>query len=412
MSKLIAPPMVYVKGEEMTRYGMELILEHWIRPNLDTSAWEIYDLSCKCRDMTNDQVLNDIVAAGARIKAIFKEPTITPTAEQQKEFGLTQPLGSPNGAMRKGWNGITISRDTIHIPNMEHGYKKGVIFERQAIGGEYGAQFAETGPGTVRVIFEQANGDVKELYNRKLTDARNMDVFYHNPLDNTPQMARHFFNRCLEHSVTPYVVTKKTVFKWQEPFWQIFKDVFNTEFKDKFVAKGLLELTRGDLAHLISDAATMKLVAWTNGGFGMAAHNYDGDMLTDLMGEVHGSPGLISSVLVGVASDGSPIMEFEASHGTVSDMYKRHQSGQQTSLNPTGMVHALVGALNHSGKLAGGGKEAEVRAFTDKLWAAHCKVMTDGRGTRDIVGPTGSTTEDFVAHVGKEISGTYKIMAA
>jgi hypothetical protein len=25
------------------------------------------------------------------------------------------PWGSPNGAMRRGWNGITISRDTIHI---------------------------------------------------------------------------------------------------------------------------------------------------------------------------------------------------------------------------------------------------------------------------------------------------------
>ena len=35
--------------------------------------------------------------------------------------------------------------------------------------------------------------------------------------------------------------------------------------------------------HLISDAATMQLVRWTDGGFGMAAHNYDGDMLTDEM---------------------------------------------------------------------------------------------------------------------------------
>ena len=48
-------------------------------------------------------------------------PTLTvpprkkPTKEQMEEFGLSKPLGSPNGAMRKGWNGITISRDTIHI---------------------------------------------------------------------------------------------------------------------------------------------------------------------------------------------------------------------------------------------------------------------------------------------------------
>jgi hypothetical protein len=38
----------------------------------------------------------------------------------------------------------------------------------------------------------------------------------HNPLDNVPDLAHHFFQRCLEAKVFPYVVTKKTVFKWQE----------------------------------------------------------------------------------------------------------------------------------------------------------------------------------------------------
>ena len=65
------------------------------------------------------QVLVDAVEAGARVGAIFKEPTVTPTAEQVKELGLKKPLPSPNGLMRKGWNGITISRDTIHIEGLE-----------------------------------------------------------------------------------------------------------------------------------------------------------------------------------------------------------------------------------------------------------------------------------------------------
>ena len=38
--------------------------------------------------------------------------------------------------MRRGWNGITISRDTIHIEGMELGYKRPVLFERHAVGGE------------------------------------------------------------------------------------------------------------------------------------------------------------------------------------------------------------------------------------------------------------------------------------
>lgn len=38
-------------------------------------------------------------------------------------MGLSKPWPSPNGLMRRGWNGITISRDTIHIVGMELGFK-------------------------------------------------------------------------------------------------------------------------------------------------------------------------------------------------------------------------------------------------------------------------------------------------
>ena len=47
--------MVYIKGEEMTRYCMELVLEKWIEPHIDTSKWEYFDLSCKVRDETDDK---------------------------------------------------------------------------------------------------------------------------------------------------------------------------------------------------------------------------------------------------------------------------------------------------------------------------------------------------------------------
>ena len=50
---------------------------------------------------------------------------------------------------------------------------------------------------------------------------------YDNPLDNVHDLAHHFFKRCLEHDVVPYVVTKKTVFKWQEGFWLIMKKVWH-----------------------------------------------------------------------------------------------------------------------------------------------------------------------------------------
>lgn len=189
---------------------------------------------------------------------------------------------------------------------------------------------------------------------RRLTDQENVVVTYHNPLDNVDALAHHFFSRCLEAKVVPYVVTKKTVFKWQEGFWQIMKNVFDEFYHEKFLKAGLLEKTGQQLQHLISDAATMQIIRWTGGGFGMAAHNYDGDMLTDEVAQIHRSPGFITSNLIGKKADGTMIKEYEASHGTVADLWHMHLRGEETSLNPLGLAEALIGALQHSATLDGG----------------------------------------------------------
>jgi isocitrate dehydrogenase len=73
----------------------------------------------------------------------------------------------------------------------------------------------------------------------------------------------------------------------------------------RFIAAGLVP--DGNLSHLISDAATMQVIRWTKGGFGMTAHNYDGDILTDEISQVHRSPGFITSNLIGKADDGNVI---------------------------------------------------------------------------------------------------------
>jgi len=385
-------------------------MESWVKPHVDTSKWEFFDLSCVGRDNTDDQVLHDAVEAGARIGAIFKEPTITPTEVQQKELGLKRAYGSPNGAMRKGWNGITISRDTIHIEGLRLGYKNPVFFERQAVGGEYGASHATVGAGTVVTKFypNDANGEMDPenflaVDERQLTDEQNAVVTYHNPLDNVADLAHHFFSRCLEAGIVPYVVTKKTVFKWQEGFWLIMLDVFNKDYKDAYNKAGLLDSCGGELQHLISDAATMQIIRWTDGGFGMAAHNYDGDMLTDEISQVHRSPGFINSSLIGKRDDGAKIMEFEASHGTVADMWHDHLAGKETSLNPLGMVEALIGAMQHASKLQGG--QDDIHAFTEKMRSIVHKAMSGGMGTRDLSGPSGLTTEQFVTFVARQLDG-------
>jgi isocitrate dehydrogenase len=403
--KISCPPLTYIRGEEMTAYCMELIMAKWIEPNVDTGRWEFFDLSCKSRDATEDRVLHDAVASGARLKAIFKEPTVTPTEVQKKALGLKKAWGSPNGAMRRGWNGITISRDTIHIDGMQLGYKNPVLFERHAVGGEYGAGYKEVGSGKLLTTFTPAGGGEPLVVDeRTLADSKNAVVTYHNPLDNVPDLAHHFFTRCLEAKVTPYVVTKKTVFKWQEGFWQAMKKVFDEHYHAQYLAAGLLERCGGELPHLISDAATMQIIRWTDGGFGMAAHNYDGDMLTDEVAQVHRSPGFITSNLIGKADDGSMIKEYEASHGTVADMWEAHLRGEETSLNPLGMIEALIGAMDHAASLDG--NCPEMFEFTGRLRKAIHTSMVSGQGTRDLCGPAGLTTEQFVQLIGDELAAS------
>jgi len=406
---ILAPPMTYIAGEEMTHYASNLIVDQWIKPYFDISAWETFDLSCISRDKTDDKVLFDAVESGARIGAIFKEPTITPSAVQVKEMGLTKAFGSPNGAMRKGWNGITISRDTIHIEGIELGYKNQVLFERHAVGGEYGAGWDKVGEGILLTTYLPEDGSPPFVVDKRdLTDKNNVVVVYHNPYDNVKELAHIFFQRCLEHKVTPYVVTKKTVFKWQESFWATMKGIFDEDYKEIFLKEGLLERSGNELTHLISDAATMQLIRWTDGGFGMAAHNYDGDMLTDQIAQVHRSPGFITSNLVGKSDDGNLIKEFEASHGTVSDLWNDHLAGKETSLNPLGLVEAMIGAMQHAAmldaekhpdnasKLA---VKMKVFNFTETLREAMHNTFRYGQGTRDMSGPSGFTTEDFIAKV-------------
>jgi hypothetical protein len=51
---------------------MSLILEQWIKPHIDYSSWEFFDLSCKNRDLTDDKVLKDAVAAGKSFTVMLK----------------------------------------------------------------------------------------------------------------------------------------------------------------------------------------------------------------------------------------------------------------------------------------------------------------------------------------------------
>jgi isocitrate dehydrogenase len=130
--------------------------------------------------------------------------------------------------------------------------------------------------------------------------------------------------------------------------------------------------------------------------------------VTDQIAQVHRSPGFITSNLVGKKDDGSLIKEFEASHGTVSDLWNDHLAGKETSLNPLGLVEAIIGAMEHSATLQlekspTDPEQERIRDqifnFTHTLRTALHNTFRYGQGTRDMSGPSGFTTEDFIRKV-------------
>ena len=52
-----------------------------------------------------------------------------------------------------GVRALLVARRSIHIEGMELGYKNPVLFERHAIGGEYGAGYKSVGKGSMTTVF-------------------------------------------------------------------------------------------------------------------------------------------------------------------------------------------------------------------------------------------------------------------
>merc|ERR1712113_991333 len=80
-----------------------------------------------------------------------------------------------------------------------------------------------------------------------------------------------------------------------------------------------------------------------------------------------------------------------------------HLRGEETSMNPLGMVVALLGAMDHAAAL-NPANQADVNRFTANCQEAVYSAFRDGKGTRDLCGPSGYTTEKFVEAVAEDLT--------
>jgi len=367
-------PVVELDGDEMTRVIWDFIKQKLILPYLDIDL-KYYDLGMEHRDATNDQVTVDAANAIRKYGVGVKCATITPDEARVEEFGLKKMWKSPNGTIRNILGG-TVFREPIickNVPRLVPGWTKPICIGRHAFGDQYRAtDFLTKGKGKLTITFTPEDGSEPVSHNVYDFEGDGLAMAMYNTDESIIGFARSCMNQAIEKKWPLYMSTKNTILKaYDGRFKDIFQNIFETEFKDKFEEIGITYEHR-----LIDDmvAAAMK---W-NGGYVWACKNYDGDVQSDTVAQGFGSLGLMTSVLV--TPDGKT-MEAEAAHGTVTRHYRQHQKGNPTSTNPIASIFAWTRGLAFRGKLD---DNQDLIKFSHALEEVCVETVESGKMTKDL----------------------------
>ncbi|MDQ1583724.1 MAG: isocitrate dehydrogenase [Microbacteriaceae bacterium] len=390
--------VVELDGDEMTRIIWQNIKDSLIHPYLDVDL-EYYDLGIEKRDETDDQITIDAAHAIQKHGVGVKCATITPDEARVTEFGLKKMWRSPNGTIRNILGG-TIFREPIiisNIPRLVPGWNKPIIVGRHAFGDQYRAtDFVFDRPGTLTLSFQPSDGSEAQSFNVFDAPGGGVALAMYNLDDSIRDFARASLSYGLDRNYPVYLSTKNTILKaYDGRFKDLFAEVFETEFKDRFEAAGLT------YEHRLIDDMVAASLKW-EGGYVWACKNYDGDVQSDTVAQGFGSLGLMTSVLT--TPDGK-IVEAEAAHGTVTRHYRQHQAGKPTSTNPIASIYAWTRGLAHRGKLDG---NQELIDFTHTLEDVVVKTVESGKMTKDLallIGPDQpyQTTEEFLATLAENL---------
>ena len=254
------------------------------------------------------------------------------------------------------------------------------------------------GAGKVELVYTAEDGSTESVLVHEFKGPGIVQGM-HNVNKSIESFARSCFNYALDTKQTIWFATKDTISKkYDHTFKDIFQEIFDAEYKEKFDAAGI------EYFYTLIDDAVARVMK-SKGGFIWACKNYDGDVMSDMLSSAFGSLAMMTSVLV--SPDG--FYEYEAAHGTVQRHYYKHLNGEETSTNPVATIFAWTGALRKRGELDG---IAELGEFADKLEKATISTIESGRMTKDLALITTLqdvevlNTENFI----KAIAETLKAM--
>ncbi len=365
-------PLVEMDGDEMTRILWKIIKDELIYPFIDLKS-EYYDLGLEYRNETDDQVTFDSAYATQKYGVAVKCATITPNAARMTEYNLKEMWKSPNGTIRAILDG-TVFRAPIVVKGIEpcvKNWKKPITIARHAYGDVYkSVEIDVPSAGTAELVFTGEDGTVLKETIHKF-EGPGVIQGQHNIDKSIESFARSCFNYALDTKQTLWFATKDTISKkYDHTFKDIFQEIFDKEYKEKFDAIGI------EYFYTLIDDAVARVMK-SEGGYIWACKNYDGDVMSDMISSAFGSLAMMTSVLV--SPDGK--YEYEAAHGTVQRHYYKHLKGEETSTNSVATIFAWTGALRKRGELD---EIPELMQFADKLEKATIKTIEDGKMTKDL----------------------------
>ena len=365
-------PLVEMDGDEMTRIVWKMIKDELLLPFIDLKT-EYYDLGLEYRNETNDQVTFDSAEATKKYGVAVKCATITPNAARMDEYDLKEMWKSPNGTIRAILDG-TVFRAPIVVKGIEpyvSNWTKPITIARHAYGDVYkGVEMKVPGKGKAELVFTAEDGtEMRETIHD--FDGEGIVQGMHNLNDSIKSFAKSCFNYALETKQDLWFSTKDTISKkYDHTFKDIFQDIYDAEYADKFEAAGI------EYFYTLIDDAVARVVR-SDGGYIWACKNYDGDVMSDMIATAFGSLSMMTSVLV--SPEGN--YEYEAAHGTVQRHYYKYLKGEETSTNPIATIFAWTGALRKRGDLDG---IEDLKVFADKLEEACIKTIENGEMTGDL----------------------------
>ena len=393
----MATPLVEMDGDEMTRILWKMIKDELLLPFIDLKT-EYYDLGLEYRDQTNDQVTIDSAMATKKYGVAVKCATITPNAARVKEYNLKEMWKSPNGTIRAILVG-TVFRAPIVVKGIEptvRTWKKPITIARHAYGDVYKAtEMKIPAAGKAELVYtNEAGEETRELIHQ--FDGPGIIQGQHNICASIESFAKACFNYALDTHQDLWFATKDTISKkYDHTFKDIFQEIFDAEYKEKFDAAGI------EYFYTLIDDAVARVIR-SEGGYIWACKNYDGDVMSDMVATAFGSLAMMTSVLV--APDGT--YEYEAAHGTVQRHYYKYLKGEETSTNSVATIFAWTGALRKRGELD---NIPELMAFADKLEKATIDTIENGTMTKDLAlittmkDVTVANSEEFIKAIRKTL---------